>query len=472
MDWSCQCDFADVDHDGDDDLMHSSYGQAFSGAVMSRMFLNNGGFFSEYNPSAQISGNPNIAPGSGAGFLEGQHQTNTTDTTGLFHDIANVSLDVDFADFDGDFDNDIQASSRDTQQRIFQSRWYENGESYGNEVATTRLYRDVTGSWLLGPGGLAQLPGANYDNDFHDMDNDSDVDGYFLGYIGTQDRWAVNDGSGHFQSFQTVPNSANDDNETDWHDFDHDGDVDPFISAFSGADRFYKNQYVETSSINLTEVQLGQGLGVQTLGSDMGDMDNDGDIDIICAEDSGQNEVLLRNNINVPDPIAPRIDQIQQLAPGNPSSTPRRIISRVWDNINFEYMKQATGTLNFTVNGNPHSAHAKYTGGNLWRSVIPGYFYGNISYSLTVSDRVGNAGTSAVKAVVIPLQGFTTFGTDLPGCHGAHVLGVGTAPTVNNPEFSMTCTGGPASSMSLCLVTDSQGRASTSLVSESRSGPM
>ena len=90
-------------------------------------------------------------------------------------------------------------------------------------------------------------------------------------------------------------------------------------------------------------------------------------------------------------------------------------------------------------------------------SAHPRYFYGNISYSLTVSDRVGNAGTSATNAVTIPLQGFSTFGTDMPGCHGAHVLGVGTAPTVNNPEFSMTCTGGPPSSMSLCLVTDSQG---------------
>ena len=259
---SCQCDFADVDHDGDDDLLHSSYGQSFSGLVMSRLFLNDGtGFFDEYNPSGQVSANPNLAAQTRAGFVEGTQQTNTTNTTGLFHDITNVSLDVDFADFDGDFDNDIQADSRDTQQRMFQNRWFENGESYGTETAQTRLYRDVTGSWLLGPNGLAEQPGANYDNDFHDMDNDSDVDGYFLGYIGTTDKWGVNDGSGHMQNFQTVPNSANDDNEIDWHDYDHDGDVDPFISAFSGADRFYKNQYVESASINLVQVSIGTGMG-------------------------------------------------------------------------------------------------------------------------------------------------------------------------------------------------------------------
>jgi hypothetical protein len=341
---------------------------------------------------------------------------------------------------------------------MYQNRWFENGEDYGVEINNTRLYRDLTGSWLLGPGGQAESPGANYDNDFHDMDNDSDIDGYLLGYIGTTDNWAVNNGVGNFQNFQTVPSSGNDDNEIDWHDFDHDGDVDPFISAFASSDRFYRNQFIESGSINLTLVAgIASGVGTSTLGSDMGDMDNDHDIDIICAEDGGANEDLMKNNLDTPDPIAPKVTQIMQVASTTPRSKPRHVAGRVWDNVNYEYFKQATGVLNYTVDGVPHTAPAVYHGGTIVQAEIPGYWFGTIAYSMSVTDRRGNTGSSVSKNVVIPAAGFATYGSDSTGCNGPHVLGVNSAPTINNPEFTMTCTGGPASTLGLCLASDSQG---------------
>jgi len=468
VDWSCQCDFADADLDGDTDLLHSSYGPGFNAAVMTRLFLNipnpnvigggsgkGEGFFREYNPSNAISPNPSLNEGNAAGFVEGTQQANTANTAGQFHDITNMSLDVDFGDMDGDFDIDIYANSRDTRQRFYQNRYFENGGGLGSEGSGTRLYRDVTNAWAPNLTDAS----ANYDGDINDMDNDNDIDGYFLnGGGGTTDVWALNNGTGLLGVNLTVPNSGNDDNEIDWHDFDNDGDIDPFVSAFSGSDRLYKNQFVETGNIDLIQVTgVASGVGSSTLGSDIGDMDNDGDTDVICAEDGGVNEVLLRNNLNIPDPIAPRIPNVQALANGPATSTARRVLARVFDNVNLEYFHHATGSLNFTVDGNPVSSSLFYAGGNIWRGEIPGYWHGTIGYSVSVTDRGGNTGTSSTQNVIISPVGLASFGTGVNGCSGAHAISANSSPALPNPDFQVRVTNCPPSTTQLMLVSNVAG---------------
>jgi hypothetical protein len=456
VDWSCQCDFADVDLDGDRDLLHTSYGPGFNATVMTRLYLNDGaGFFAEYNPSGAVSGNPALAAGSAAGFVEGTQQENTTNTNGTFHDITNMSLDADFSDFDGDFDNDIFANSRDTVSHFYSNRFVENGNSLGNG-STTRLYRDVSALW--GTNGLSSESGSNYDADMNDMDNDNDTDGYFLNYDGaTGDATRLNNGDGTFSASTPVPNSGNDDNEVDWFDYDNDGDIDVYLSAFAATDRFYRNNFVGSGTPTLTQVFIGSGTPGRTLGADVGDIDNDGDPDVICAEDSTGNEALMKNSLNVPDSFAPRVPHITQLANGSPSSSPRRIVARAYDNSNQEYLEHGTATLNFTVNGEPHTGKAEYSGGNLILSFLPGYWCGNITYSITVKDRQGNTTTSPSKSVTISSAGFSTFGSGTAGCSGPMTLSLNSCPTINNPDFEMRCTGAPANSLQLCLATDSQG---------------
>lgn len=456
VDWSCQCDFADVDLDGDWDLLHTSYGPNFDASVMTRLYLNDGtGHFAEYNPSGAISGNPSLAAGSSAGFLEGTQQNDTTNTNGTNHDITNMSLDADFSDLDGDFDNDIFANSRDTVSHFYQNRYFENGGGLGNG-STTRLYRDVSALW--GTNGLSTESGSNYDADLNDMDNDGDTDGYFLNYDGgTGDAWRLNNGTGAMGSANSVPTSGTDDNEIDWIDWDNDGDADPFVSAFASNDRLYKNQWVQTGSVNLVTQSTGTTVGNRTLGADIGDYDNDGDFDIICAEDGSTNEILLRSNSNVPESFAPRVTHLFQLPNGTPSSTGRRVIARAYDNVNQEHFIHGTAFLDFTVDGNTYTVPAQYSGGNLFRGIIPGYWCGSISYKVRVQDRKGNIGTSTTKNFTVTPAGFSTFGTAVAGCNGPYTLGVNSCPTVNNPDFQMTCTGGPANTVQLCLVSDSQG---------------
>jgi hypothetical protein len=462
QDWSCQGDFADVDLDGDLDLYQSSYGVSFSGQVMARLFLSGAGVslgsFTEYNPSGFLSNIPNLPMNSPAGFLEGFQADNTLDTAGSLHDITNLSLDLDFADLDGDFDLDVFAQSRDTRSRVYQNRYIENGGSLGSEPLGTRLYRDVTAAW----GVNVADAGNNYDADLNDLDNDGDIDGYFVNYVGsTNDGWALNDGTGIFGPLNTVPGSGNDDNEVDFHDYDHDGDVDPFVSGFSVTDKFYKNQFVETGSVALVQVTgLAQGAGTRTLSADVGDMDNDGDADLIFAEDSNINEVLLENHINTPDPIAPRLTSISQLSPGAANSTPRAVTVRATDNVNLEYFRNATGFLLITVNGALKIASARWSGGNVWRAEIPGYWAGTVGYQFAIADHAGNLGISPAAAYTNALTGFSTYGAQTPGCHGSQTIAVNSAPTVPNPDFAITCTGAPPSTVQLCLITNSQGSGS------------
>ena len=114
IDWSCDCVFGDLNDDGAIDLVHSSYGGTFAGAVPTRIFLNNGtGGFEEFNPSHfQLSG-PTIATGNPGLWCEGNHAQNTLNSTGAQCDIAATPLGVEIGDTDADFDIDIVHGARD-----------------------------------------------------------------------------------------------------------------------------------------------------------------------------------------------------------------------------------------------------------------------------------------------------------------------------------------------------------------------
>jgi hypothetical protein len=83
IDWSCDCDFADLDNDGDQDLIHASYGDVFGGATPTRLFLNDGGgLFEEYNPSGFQLTSDFVLNGNPALWASGTQQASTMASNG------------------------------------------------------------------------------------------------------------------------------------------------------------------------------------------------------------------------------------------------------------------------------------------------------------------------------------------------------------------------------------------------------
>jgi|694.fasta_scaffold27560_4 hypothetical protein len=390
IDFSCDCDFADMDNDGDLDLAHSSYGGAFGGNVPTRLFLNNGsGVFVEFNPSGfQLTGQTIVAGNPGL-WCQGTQASNTTNATGVNCDIASSALDIDYGDIDGDFDLDLLHGARQEVPRMFQNRFAENGG--------VLAYRDVSGSAF--PAGYSTGNG-HYEQEMGDQDGDGDVDIYGLNWLaafGFDDIVLKNNGAGVFGSQVTLAGSNADDNEGDYFDYDNDGDLDLFIANFAGQEKVYRNGGTGTYTLQSTGTVVPSD-STTTLDADCADVDNDGDVDVFVANDANQVEWYLKNTTTANDTFAPTIPRLEQ-APNRTAGAAPTVV-RFWSNDNQAYYVQAyyTARVDVSVNGGPVTSYsAKTQWGQQFRVAIPGSLVGTITYQAFVTDRDGNTGSSAVR---------------------------------------------------------------------------
>lgn len=465
-DWSQSCSFADVDLDGDYDYLQTSAGPNFNGATMSRMFLNAGGVFSEYNPSGAVSAALSLTAGSSAGWVEGTQLDNTPNVSGASHDITLTTFSVEFADTDNDFDLDVLIQNRNGQSRLFQNRLIENGMSLGNEGAGTRLYRDITFSALTS----LQNGNGSMDLQLADLDNDDDLDIWASNYVNFSEQLLMNTAGVFTSSGSPLGDPGSDDNEIELMDFDGDGDLDAAAASFEGVNALYKNSFSQGAS-PATAAGLMQKTGVLGVESEIaspgtnadswlsvesGDLDMDGDVDILFAADGpGTNASLQINALGVPDIIAPRVPSIAQLSgPSVASSVPHRIAARAFDNSALSWFRDASAVLNFTVNGEPHSAPATWAGGNIFHATVPGYWFGAIQFSMSVTDRAGNTGKSRNETISVSSAGLSNYGSSNPGCAGTQAISANSAPTSQNSEFEILTTNCPPSAINLLIISD------------------
>jgi hypothetical protein len=409
-DYGCDCDFADLDDDGDSDLFHSSYGPAFQGNRNSLVFLNDGdGIFNELFPWAN--------PGA---------------------DIQTHTVDLDLVDLDGDLDIDISMSSINSQARQYMNNLY-------NPIGTT-MFQDTTQWSLLTKQGGA-TGGVNYENEYADVDGDGDFDLFMLSYNGNVDRIQRNDGftPGQGSQFTQVnawikgdPNV--DESEGDFTDYDGDGDLDLYIANFVGTNYLYQSGLAQGLAIDavglLHRTGVGAGLspgfelpqannGGTTLDGDVADIDNDGDDDILVANDSNQQNILVTNALGVPDTHAPSFYRLTLVPATVPGGEPQTIHAQIRDNSSYYVTSFYETVLHHSVNGGPDVAVPMFAQGSMqFRGVIPAQSDATVTWHVECTDLAGNVTvsneTSYVQGGAPPL--WTDLGSGLAGIAGVPAL--------------------------------------------------
>ncbi len=306
FEYSEQVDFADVDNDGDLDMLFAN-GSGFAGPQQqqtNRLYINNGsGVFTDESADQM----PNLAgftrdvdfgdvdrDGDLDLIIVNTFNTQSwlfiNDGAGTFTDetddrlpTANFSgSDADFGDVDNDGDLDLIFTNTGTS-------------AFGTGL--DRLYlNDGDGVFT---NASSQLPGTavaqSIDCSFVDIDGDLDLDLVMAHRDARSQLWR-NDGAGHFSDI-TLANLPNDGNGTysiDNGDIDGDGDLDLFVVRGS-TELVYQNDGTGDFS-NITSSALPINPFQDDNDGDFVDVDNDGDLDFVIARLGSGGERFYINN--------------------------------------------------------------------------------------------------------------------------------------------------------------------------------
>jgi MYXO-CTERM domain-containing protein len=332
--------FADVDNDGDLDLMvaHDYNGNS---NTLAKLYLNDG--------------------------------------TGVFTDASNQLPsgydgtdcdDVDMIDIDGDFDLDVLFNMHAGDNNL----WENDGN--GN-------FTDVSDQFPGQPNQFHYNPGVC------DVDNDGDL---------------INDGSGNFADETSARVSGNnnaDDNGVACVDYDHDGDFDAVVWSLSNVERLLENDgsgnFTLVSGVFSSESD-------PTLWGDFGDFDGDGKLDAATGQGEGnpeRNLVYMGSAEAVADTLAPSVraqETLEAFIGSGDSITARFAMRDAFVSDSGARLRRAFARVNSDTGEEEFAA--MFMGGDLYRVVIPGQQDGVLNISFCGEDWAGNIGCGDAQEVM------------------------------------------------------------------------
>ena len=391
---SSHCSFGDVDDDGDLDLWYTRGGSSRFGSGQAQLWINDGsGFYSDQTAQR------------------------------LPQQLVSAPMDCIFGDLDGDLDLDMIE---------------------GHRSGNSKLYINEGGFFTDTTAGNLPPDSNTYSYDLGDLDGDGDLD-VFGANSGVGSREAVfqNDGNATFTNVTTtvLPNSSNpniDDNDSKFLDYDNDGDMDVTICAIGGPERMLRNN----GSGFLTLVTgVISSISDSSLDVEMGDLDADGDLDMVTAQgESGAFRNRLYLNQGPADTRAPNIVQWEELGDVDVGAGPRRVRVVLSDNMSSDRGAFYQSVLVQWSDGGPfESVSMTWAGHELYRGVIPDPgTTATIEYRISATDFAGNTAISDTRSYFIgtPPALFRRCDINDDGSHNiadavaglVYLFGSGTAP--------------------------------------------
>lgn len=310
------------------------------------------------------------------------------DGNGYFTDATNTQMpellvqfswDLEYFDFDNDFDLDIAISCK----RCATSRIFVNDGKGSFE--DKRLLPAYTNNYELEP---MDVDGDGF-LDLVTVNDGSIVDS--KSYSRREHLFINKAGKGFIDSTAVLwpdsENSGEDDNNIVFLDYDSDGDPDFLLSSLTGEDRLLEND--GNGQFKLIQPVLKGSPTPLTLSMVLGDINNDHKMDIIMGQGEGETGIEERIFIgeSIDKDTAPPIISNYQITENKDNGT-RTVKARIHDNKS-PNMPQDWSAVTIVINENADPIAMTWYGENLWTTEVPKTIETS-SMSICATDYSGN----------------------------------------------------------------------------------